>query len=72
MYQNMLKMGERKTLIFISHRLSAAVNCDKIFLFENGIIKEKGTHEELMKIENGKYKEMFVSQAEKYIGDNND
>lgn len=72
MYRNMLKMGEGKTLIFISHRLSAAVNCDKILLFENGIIKEKGTHEELMKIENGKYKEMFVSQAEKYIGDNND
>lgn len=72
MYRNMLKMGEGKTLIFISHRLSAAVNCDKILLFENGIIKEQGTHEELMKIENGKYKEMFVSQSEKYIGDNND
>ena len=69
MYQNMLKMGEGKTLIFISHRLSAAVNCDKIVLFENGVVKEVGTHEELMQIENGRYREMFISQAEKYIGD---
>ena len=72
MYQNMLKMGEGKTLIFISHRLSAAVNCDKIVLFENGTIKEASTHEQLMKIENGRYREMFISQAEKYIGDSND
>ena len=38
----------------------------------DGIIKEFGTHEELMKLEKGKYREMFISQAEKYIGGNND
>lgn len=67
MYKNMLEMGEGKTLLFISHRLSATVNCDKIFLFEHGKIVEQGTHKELMGLKNGKYKEMFISQAEKYL-----
>lgn len=72
MYHNMLELGKSKTLIFISHRLSATINADRIYLFENGKVKECGTHSELMKIENGSYKEMFESQSEKYLrGDNN-
>lgn len=69
MYKQMLQMGEGKTLIFISHRLSATINCDHIYLFEKGKIIEHGTHEELMNIPGGKYREMFESQSEKYIGD---
>lgn len=71
MYHNMLEMGRNKSLIFISHRLSATANVDRIYLFSNGKIAECGTHEELMRI-NGIYKEMFTSQAEKYIGGNHD
>ena len=67
MYHNMLELGRNKTLIFISHRLSATVNVDRIYLFEKGKIVEAGSHEELMKIPNGKYKEMFDSQSEKYL-----
>lgn len=68
MYKNMLELGRDKTLIFISHRLSATANVDRIYLFENGRIIESGSHNELMKIPNGKYYEMFSSQAEKYLG----
>lgn len=68
MYKHMLELGKERTLIFISHRLSATANVDRIYLFEQGRIIESGTHEELMNIEEGKYKEMFMSQAEKYIG----
>jgi ATP-binding cassette subfamily B protein len=39
---------------------------DKIYLFENGTIKEQGSHDELMEL-NGRYKEMFDRQAENYI-----
>lgn len=67
MYHNMLKLGKDKTLIFISHRLSATANVDRIYLFEDGRVIEEGTHEELMNIENGRYREMFTSQAEKYL-----
>ncbi|MBQ6817315.1 MAG: ABC transporter ATP-binding protein, partial [Bacilli bacterium] len=73
MYKNMLELGRDKTLIFISHRLSATANVDRIYLFEEGRVLESGTHNELMSIENGKYREMFSSQAEKYLGgENND
>ncbi|EDM24839.1 ABC-type multidrug/protein/lipid transport system, ATPase component [Lentisphaera araneosa HTCC2155] len=38
-----------KTLLLISHRISALKNCDKIFLLEAGKIIDSGTHEELLK-----------------------
>ena len=41
------------TIIIIAHRLSTIVNCDKIFILENGKISDRGTHKELLK--NNKY-----------------
>jgi len=67
LYQNMLELGKDKTLLFISHRLSTTINCDYIYLFENGIIVEAGKHDDLMKLK-GQYWAMFNSQSEKYLG----
>lgn len=67
LYHKMLEMGKDKTIIFISHRLSTTVNVDRIYLFEEGTIIESGSHDELMMIEEGKYRLMFNSQSEKYI-----
>ncbi len=55
-----------KTIIFISHRLSATRNADKIIMLENGRIIEFGTHSQLLE-QNGKYAEMWRVQAEQYI-----
>jgi len=41
------------TIIIIAHRLSTIVNCDKIFILEEGKISDKGSHQELIK--NNKY-----------------
>lgn len=57
--------AEGKTIIIIAHRLSTVVDADKIILIENGEIVESGNHEELLK-QDGKYKEMFASQASLY------
>ncbi len=38
------------TKIIIAHRLSTVKNCDIIFLFEKGEIKNQGTFEELIKV----------------------
>ena len=65
MYRRMYQACEGKTMIFISHRLSSAVDADRIFLMENGRIKESGSHSELMRL-NGSYAEMFKAQAESY------
>ncbi|MBP5236987.1 MAG: ABC transporter ATP-binding protein [Clostridia bacterium] len=65
MYENMLAASVGKTVIFISHRLSACVSADRVFYMEGGTITETGTHEELMKL-CGKYAEMFRIQSENY------
>jgi len=38
------------TKILVAHRLSTVRNCDKIYLFEKGKVKNQGTFEELIKI----------------------
>jgi ABC-type multidrug transport system fused ATPase/permease subunit len=38
------------TIIIIAHRLSTVIKCDKIFLLEKGKLKNEGTFEELIKI----------------------
>jgi len=65
MFKNMLEACEDRTLIFISHRLSSAVLADRIFMLEDGCIRESGTHAELMK-KNGRYARLFRMQAENY------
>lgn len=68
-HENMFKLGKDKTLIFISHRLSTTIKADIIYLFDNGKLVESGSHKELMKINNGKYKYMFDVQAKNYLED---
>ena len=59
------KLSSDKTVVIISHRLSTTRFVDKIYMLENGEIKEQGTHDTLMQL-NGAYAEMFRLQAEKY------
>ena len=40
-----------KTIIIIAHRLSTVKKCNKIFLFKKGKIKNQGTFDELIKID---------------------
>lgn len=55
-----------KTAIYISHRLSSCRFCDIIYVFVNGEIREHGTHDELVSVDNGYYAEMFTAQAQYY------
>jgi ATP-binding cassette subfamily B protein len=58
-------LTEGKTAIFISHRFSTVRLADRIFVLENGKIRESGSHEELMELD-GRYAELFNLQAEAY------
>ena len=42
------ELSKTKTILFISHRLANVVDSDRIYMLEEGIVKEAGTHEELM------------------------
>lgn len=55
-----------RTIIYISHRFSFMNKVDTIFYMENGRIVEKGSHEELMKL-NGGYCKLYMAQASRYI-----
>ena len=61
-------MVDKKTAVYISHRLSSCRFCDEITVFDNGESVQKGTHEELIKIKNGKYNELWNAQAKYYQG----
>lgn len=55
-----------KTAFYISHRLSSCRFCDEIAVFHEGKIIQKGNHDQLVKDENGKYYELWNSQAQYY------
>ena len=58
-------VGDR-TAIYISHRLSSCRFCNEIVVFDQGRIVQKGTHEELLGDENGKYAALWSAQAQYY------
>jgi len=51
-----------RTSIVIAHRLSTIRKSDQIFVLDNGRIVEKGTHDQLMQILNGKYRALSELQ----------
>ena len=52
----------KKTVIIISHRLSSLMHADEILFVKDGTIIERGSHEELLKL-NGSYKTLYDLQA---------
>ena len=51
-----------RTSLVIAHRLSTIQKADKIIVMDKGEIKETGTHEELLKLENGYYAQLYQMQ----------
>lgn len=58
-------LTEGKTAVFISHRFSTVRLADRIFVIENGVLQESGSHQELIAL-GGRYAELFNIQAEAY------
>ncbi|QCJ40619.1 ABC transporter ATP-binding protein [Bacillus sp. S3] len=57
---DVLKKG--RTTFIIAHRLSTIRNADRILVLERGVIKEQGTHDELL-AKGGIYNQMYQMQA---------
>ncbi|MBW7457761.1 ABC transporter ATP-binding protein/permease, partial [Paenibacillus sepulcri] len=54
-----------RTTFVIAHRLSTIRNADLILVLDRGVIEERGSHEELMRLQ-GKYYQMYqLQQGEK-------
>lgn len=52
------KLIEKRTSIIIAHRLSTIQHADTILVLDKGKVLESGSHAELMKAENGFYREL--------------
>lgn len=65
LYQLFDDLVLNKAAVYISHRLSSTVFCDRIIVLDKGSIIEEGSHQDLLG-QNGVYAELFQMQAQHY------
>lgn len=65
LYEQFGEISQRRTTIFISHRLGSTRLADEIFVLKDGGVLEAGTHQELM-TQQGLYAKMYESQRSWY------
>ena len=56
---------QNKTSIIIAHRLSTILNSDRIFVMNQGVLVENGSHKELISKKGGYYKDLYEIQFKK-------
>ncbi len=61
--QAMERLMVNRTAIVIAHRLSTVRALDRILVFANGRIVEDGTHDALLRADDGHYRRLFERQA---------
>lgn len=65
-YRNFNDIVGDKTAIYISHRLSSCRFCRDILVFHEGMLVQRGSHEQLSADQCGKYYELWNAQAQYY------
>ena len=64
-YSRFNSFTKDKTAIYISHRLSSCVFCDRVAVFDKAKLIETGAHKELLE-KGGKYAALWNAQAQYY------
>ena len=57
------ELAQKKTVILISHRLANVAGADQIYVLQQGVISEQGTHKELLS-RRGEYARMWNAQQQ--------
>ena len=65
-YENFNSLSENKLSIYISHRMSSSIFCDRILVLDGGVVSDFDTHANLMKKEESLYYKLFTTQAKNY------
>lgn len=66
---SLMKLMENRTTIIIAHRLSTIRRVDRILVMKDGTIAEDGTHDELIRKENGVYAKLWNIQQGGFLKD---
>ena len=65
-YQKFHELIQGNLVIYISHRMSSSLFCDKILVLEYGKVSAFDTHQNLIKNQEGLYYKLFSEQAKRY------
>jgi len=57
------RIASNRTTLVIAHRLSTIINADIILVMEDGFIRERGTHDDLL-AQNGLYEHLWTQQEQ--------
>ncbi|EQC32587.1 hypothetical protein SDRG_09904 [Saprolegnia diclina VS20] len=57
--------ARKRTTIIIAHRLATVRDADRIVVLDTGRVVEQGSHDELMRLENGQYRMLVEAQSRK-------
>ncbi|KAF6748428.1 HlyB/MsbA family ABC transporter [Ephemerocybe angulata] len=68
LFERLRELRGNKTMIFSTHRFGKLTrHADMILFIHNGVIQESGTHETLLRKENGEYARIWNLQAQAYL-----
>lgn len=70
-YENFNNLAENKMAIYISHRMSSSIFCDRILVLDGGIVSDFDTHYNLMQKQDSLYYKLFTTQAKNYALEEN-
>ena len=65
-YESFNRLAKDKTALYISHRMSSSMFCDKILVLNKGKVEAFAPHKELMKDTDCLYYKLFTTQALNY------
>ena len=66
-FSDMERISKGRTVVYVSHRLSACKLSDRILVFDNGRVVQNGSHGDLVKDDGSVYQQLWNAQAQYYV-----